>query len=264
MSSTQPPPFDRADVLPWRGLPRLLRFTLEVYEDLIHRQGMTAVIAALVSLLLFWHLYTPIHELLHVAGCLLTGGTVEELQLGERYGAVLLAQIFPFVTPGSDYAGQLTQFTYPNYWAYAVIDLAPYLLSLPGVYLIARSREIGGWLFGPALILTFIPLLSATGDFYELASLPVTSLAERIDPSLPEGVLRSDDVFALAETLDKQGLLRPLTIAGLAVTGIGALASAWLVVAAQLLAARRLLAPATPSGSPSPAPAQDDENPPRA
>ena len=53
----------------------------------------------LLGLVVFWHLYTPVHELLHVGACVLGGGTVSELALKPQYGGTLLAHIFPFITP---------------------------------------------------------------------------------------------------------------------------------------------------------------------
>ena len=60
-----------------------------------------------------WIIYVPIHELLHVAGCVVTGGTVSELELSPLYGAAMLQKIFPFIVVGGEYAGRVTGFDTP-------------------------------------------------------------------------------------------------------------------------------------------------------
>ncbi|MCD4655557.1 hypothetical protein K8T06_16675, partial [bacterium] len=47
-------------------------------------------IIVLVSTIVTWFIYVPIHELFHVGGCVFTGGTVSELVMGHEYGAAYL------------------------------------------------------------------------------------------------------------------------------------------------------------------------------
>ncbi len=69
-----------------------------------------AIVPTNVGLVVYWCINVPIHELLYVAGCVLTGGTVTTLELDPKYDAALLARIFPFVVAGSEYAGRLAGF----------------------------------------------------------------------------------------------------------------------------------------------------------
>ena len=90
-----------------------------------------------------WFVYTPIHELLHAAGCMLTGGTVRELQLSARYGGHLLARVFDFVRVEGEYAGRLSGFdTRGNDWIYLATDLGPFALTLfPGAWALRRAAS---------------------------------------------------------------------------------------------------------------------------
>ena len=45
--------------------------------------------ATLLSMVVAWFIYAPIHELLHVLGCVATGGTVSELEIQPIYGGAL-------------------------------------------------------------------------------------------------------------------------------------------------------------------------------
>jgi len=193
---------------PWSAVKSCFVHVFEVFEILLGDKIAKRFVLAILSLLIAWHIYTPIHELFHVAGCLLGGGTVEELALSPQYGAHLLKHIFPFIVAESEYAGQLSGFSTPNYWAYALTDFFPYLLSLPGVILMELSRR-KRWifLFGPALILIMVPLTSIPGDFYEMASLVTTQIGEAFGGSAQAGYLISDDVFKLVSTLHENGIL---------------------------------------------------------
>lgn len=147
-----------------------------------------------------WFVYVPLHELLHVLGCVATGGSVQELELQRIYGGALLAELLPFVVPGGDYAGRLTGFdTGGSDWVYAATDLGPFAISVfPGVaWLHACAKRSRPLLFGPAVLLATAPFTNVTGDYFELASLGTTwVLAAFVPGGLPavEG-LRSDDVF---------------------------------------------------------------------
>lgn len=152
-----------------------------------------------------WWIYVPIHELLHVAGCLLTGGEVSELEIAVAHGGALFERIFPFVVSGSDYAGRLTGFdTHGSDWIYQATVLMPYLITVfPGMWLWRRLLDPAATLrparvfaAGAVLPVVAAPLISLTGDYYESASIIVSRLfAERADRSLE--AWRSDDVFRL-------------------------------------------------------------------
>lgn len=207
------------------------RLTFHGFEHLLLRGGNRALAIIMVTLILFWHLYTPIHELLHVGACLLGGGTVTELALKPQYGGTLLARIFPFVRADSDYAGQLTGFTTPNDWVYAFVDLAPYVLSVPGLLLLVWGvKQCRFWAFGPALVLALVPLMSFSGDFFELASLATTRVVPFLDGALPARLLVSDDSFKLAGILAEQGLLwHPVGLAALLTQVLGFTAACWVL-----------------------------------
>jgi len=151
-----------------------------------------------------WWLYVPIHELLHVAGCVLAGGTVSRLEIDAIYGGALLAEVFPFVVSGSAYAGRLTGFdTGGSDLVYQACVLMPYLLTIfPGYWLWqkALATEHPGrpsmLAAGGLLPVVAAPLISLTGDYYESASIIVSSLfAAAADRPLE--AWRSDDVFRL-------------------------------------------------------------------
>jgi hypothetical protein len=61
-------------------------------------------------LIISWWIYVPIHELVHAFGCMIGGGKVSRLELSPVYGAAFLKNFFPFVSVGSEYAGQLKGF----------------------------------------------------------------------------------------------------------------------------------------------------------
>jgi hypothetical protein len=165
--------------------------------------GHRALAIALASLVVTWFVYVPVHELLHVAGCLVTGGSVSVLEIQAVYGGALLARFFDFVVVGSEYAGRLSGFdTHGSDLVYLATDFGPYSLSvLIGVPLIGvcvkRRRPL---LFGPAVVLGLAPILNILGDYYEMASVLMTRAAGFFisDGVLPayEG-LRSDDLILL-------------------------------------------------------------------
>lgn len=192
---------------PWLVLKPALRHIFSTFEQCLLAGGSKTLFSILLSVILFWHLYTPIHELMHAGMCLAGGGTVTELAIKAQYGGTLLAQIFPFVVADSDYAGQLTGFTTPNYWVYAAVDFAPYLLSLVGLILIEYVRRgKSAMLFGLGIILALIPFMSVPGDYYEAASLLTTQVAESINVNLEAGALISDDLFLSISQLREAGL----------------------------------------------------------
>jgi len=156
------------------------------------------------GLALGWWIYVPVHELLHVAGCVLAGGEVSRLEIATIYGGTWLAALFPFVQAGSDYAGRLTGFdTGGSDLVYQATVLAPYLLTVfPGLWwwrTILRARRPGARhaiAAGAWLPVVAAPLISLPGDYYESGSIIVSALlagAAGRDP----GLWRSDDVFRL-------------------------------------------------------------------
>ena len=237
--------------MPWLALKPAFKLTLAGLESHIDRNGFKGLVVILISTILFWHIYTPLHELAHVAGCLISGGTVEELAIKPQYGGTLLQAIFPFVVTETEYAGQLTQFTTPNDFSYLVVDLFPYLFSLFGVALLEWSRRRNqAWVFGLGIILSFIPLLSVPGDYYEAASLLTSQLATVLDPQLPARFLLSDDFPLLISTLRENGQWTVLT-GSLAILGfVFAIYLALVTLALQMKLARALfgeLEPAAPA-----------------
>lgn len=229
---------------PWLVLKPMVLHGLDGFERILDKGGTRNLILTLAGLIVFWHLYTPVHELLHVAACLLGGGTVNELALKPQYGGTLLARVFPFVVPHSDYAGQLTGFSTPNRWVYALVDFFPYLLSLWGVTLIEFCRRgRRALLFGLALILTFIPLLSVPGDYYEMASLVTTQMAEALNPKLAEGALISDDAFKSIGILRDADSLSLSTAFAIALGLLAALYLALVTLALEVRIARHLMGP---------------------
>ena len=155
-----------------------------------------------------WFLYVPVHELLHAAGCLLSGGTVSRLEIAPQYGAALLQKFFPFVAVGSDYAGRLSGFdTHGSDMIYFVTVFCPYLLTLLiGVPLLQSCRRktvYRGQLslkIGIALPMAYAPFISLSGDYYEMGAIIVTRFV-RDTVSYQIERWRSDDLFALVSHL---------------------------------------------------------------
>jgi amino acid transporter len=163
-------------------------------------RGWTGLALAGCGLLAGWWVYVPLHELLHAAACRLAGGEVTRLEIDAAYGGALLARVFPFVVPASDYAGRLSGFdTGGSDLVYLATDLGPFLLTLfPGVWGLRRAAAArNGLLFGALLPFALAPFLSLTGDAYEIGSILVTNLPPWEDPAAREA-LRGDDLFARA------------------------------------------------------------------
>lgn len=163
------------------------------------------------GLLLGWWIYVPLHELLHAAGCAVTGGAVSRLEIDPLYGGALLARLFSFVVAGGHYAGRLSGFdTHGNDLIYLATDLAPFLLCLfPGVWFLRRMARRGQAIFfGFALPFGLAPFLSLTGDAYEMGSILVTRLPLWSGPGWSH-LLRGDDLVLIASGV----LSRPSLIA---------------------------------------------------
>jgi hypothetical protein len=192
------------------------RFLLEPVEDLASclevqvlgaPNRLVAIVLVLVCGAACWFVYVPVHELLHVAGCEVTGGDVYELQMLPRYGGALLARVFPFVVSGGEYAGRVTGFdTKGSDLIYLATDLGPFVLSVfigvPFIKACTRRRRV--WLLGPALIVGLAPVYNLPGDYYEMGSVVTTRVATVVTgdwyPPAYEAV-RSDDVFRLIESM---------------------------------------------------------------
>jgi len=226
----------------------------EARPDLCQRGGSRGILFARIvfvalAFLLTWWIYVPIHELAHAFGCLLTGGEVTRLEIDPLYGAALLLRFFPFVTVGSDYAGQLTGFeTHGSDLIYLATDFAPFLLTVfLGVPLL---RSVGAGrprcceratplFFGAALPIAYAPFISLTGDYYEMGSILVSRCVTLWSPSLPLERWRSDDIFRLVAKLsDADPGLGATDAIGIGVSLLLGLALAFATYAAGVLFAR--------------------------
>lgn len=152
------------------------------------------------GLLAGWWLYVPLHELLHAAGCWAAGGQVSRLEIAPAYGGAWIARAFPFVVAGGDYAGRLSGFdTGGSDLVYLVTDMTPFLLTLfPGVWALRwAARRRSPTVFGAMLPLALAPLVSLTGDAYEIGSIVVT----RLPWWTATPPLRGDDVVLAMQEL---------------------------------------------------------------
>ena len=164
------------------------------------------MVLLIASMAVTWFIYVPIHELLHVAGCLITGGTVSELIMGREYGADFLKHIFPFITPQtSQYAGRLTGFVPSGDFGYFITDISPFFLSIfPGTGLLLLFNRTRNLIFaGPGLILGLAPFMNLTGDYFEMGTILSTRWIDLLFSGRPSNLienyylLRSDDIFRL-------------------------------------------------------------------
>ena len=178
---------------------------VSMYETILSElKGARGVFLLVAGLAAGWWLYVPIHELMHALGCLATGGGVSELRIQPLYGGRLLSHVFSFVVPGGDYAGRLVGFdTKGSDFTYAATVYFPFLLSLPGFYFMdAATRKKSPFLFAFAIPLALAPLISLTGDFFELGSLGVFQVWPGMEDA--HRVLISDDVFRLFREIEAQ------------------------------------------------------------
>ena len=198
---------------------------------------------------LSWWIYVPIHELLHAYGCLWSGGEVSRLEISPWYGADLLRLWFPFVSSGSDYAGQLTGFdTKGSDLIYLVTVLLPFVLTVvPGVSLLIWSARQGNAStarlgLGLAIPVAYAPFASLTGDYYETGSIIVTRMAGWWSPGLPLERWRSDDLFLLTERLFFSGqVFRTMDVVIVTTAALLGLVGAFLTYGLGRTAARSLL-----------------------
>ena len=192
------------------------------------------LVLLLVFFISFW-VYVPIHELMHAFATILVGGEVRELAIDATYGGVFFAKIFPFVVSESDYAGQLTDFTTPNKFAYFIVDMFPYLLSLPGVLLIrlaAKYKRL--WLFSLGFLLMLVPMTQIFGDFYEAASLGIGELMSLVNPNLDPDLIVSDDMFKLLGEIHESESTNALIYIFVGLSLFIGLILAWLVIIIQV------------------------------
>ena len=182
---------------------------MAAFERVLPENVWSALVLVFLGFMVSWWIYVPVHELLHVYGCLAVGGSVDRLELDAIYGAAVLQHIFPFVTIGSEYAGQLTGFdTHGNDLIYLVTVFAPFLLSIfigvPLLRRLARAQSPGllpSFLFGVSLPVALAPFTNVVGDYYELGSILVSRLTRVFDPSFPLERWRSDDLILTANQL---------------------------------------------------------------
>jgi len=221
----------------------------EGMEVLVQGQGHASFARngaiSLLGLLLCWEIYVPVHELLHVAGCVASGGKVHELNMSSMYGASFLKEIFPFIRVGSHYAGRLTGFsTGGSDITYFITVFTPFVLTiLFGVTLLhLAARRKSPFLFGVSLVLAGAPFISLTGDYLEMGGIVVTRLVhdlagwfgETASPDLYR--FRSDDLFRLISEMKQdpsgfgidgqRGLLRALCLT-LGAQIMGVLLAGW-------------------------------------
>ena len=192
-------------------------------------------------LLLSWWIYVPVHELLHALGCVISGGSVTRLDLSPVYGAVFLKKIFPFISPGSEYAGQLKGFdTSGSDLTYLITVFLPYTLTIfPGVLLLktasaeAVSPLSGSIRLGISIPLAYAPFISLTGDYYEISSIVVSRLVPLASHGFSPLYWRSDDLIKLSQQLLFTGNAPDLRdVAGLTVSFVLAIVLAFCTYAA--------------------------------
>jgi hypothetical protein len=162
-----------------------------------------------VFLVISWWIYVPIHELLHALGCIIGGGKVSRLELSPVYGAAFLKNFFPFISVGSDYAGQLKGFdTFGSDSIYLITDFFPYILTIVfGVPLLksasqkSASSRLNSVKFGIAIPIAYAPFVSVTGDYYEMGSIIISRLTASAFPGFRPLYWRSDDLLKLSHQL---------------------------------------------------------------
>ena len=200
---------------PWKGLSTAVRDCVDGLQHLITsretqsiRRGpdFIVLLQVFIGMIVSWWIYVPVHELLHAAGCMVTGGAVIQLDIAPHYGGYLLAHIFPFIKAGGEYAGRLVGFeTGGSDLGYLFTVFAPYLLTLIFGAMMLRSPFSRRYplLFGAGLIIAFAPIIGVTGDYYEMGSILITRVMGSLFPSSPWEAFRSDDVFRLLQEIVK-------------------------------------------------------------
>jgi len=242
-------------IWPFATIAATIRHSLQVLETLMARGRSQDLLVLMLVFVAGFFLYTPLHELMHAGAAILMGGSVSELAIAPLFGGKLLARILPFVVAESEYAGQLTGFSVPNRLAYAVVDGAPYLLSLPGVALLeAARRRVSLPLGGLGFLVTWIPLTQFSGDFFEAWSLILSYAHAGLLAGTEAKDFVSDDAFRQSAFLLGQGRFWGIHgLLWLANLLLALLACCWLL-AIQWHLARRLMKMSGDSNSPQPSP----------
>lgn len=179
---------------------------VDALDTAIAGRGSLALVFLAAGCALSWWLYVPLHELMHAWGLQLGGGTVTRLDIGAGYGAKFLQPLFPYVHVGSDYAGQLVGFdARGSDAAYALCVFFPFLLTIAlGVPLLLRSARgttlLSALLLGAALPIAWAPILSIAGDYYELGSITMSTIA-RAAFGVDGQAWRGDDLLKVATGL---------------------------------------------------------------
>jgi hypothetical protein len=173
-------------------------------ESCLSKVSYFNLLIMILSFIVSWWVYVPLHELGHAFGCILGGGTVSELHISPMYGAAFLKEIFPFVSVGSEYAGQLTGFdTKGSDLIYLLTDFFPFLLTIfigiPLLRSASGSRPLSAAIkLGFGLPIAFAPFISFSGDYYEMGSIIVSRIGNFLYTTSQFTIWRSDDVFKLA------------------------------------------------------------------
>jgi hypothetical protein len=226
-----------------------MRLFLQPFRDILNGlerclvPGVSGLIATFAGLLATWWVYVPVHELLHAFGCELGGGRVWRLEISPLYGGALLERWLSFVEAGGEYAGRLSGFDTVDSTAVHLLTTGlPFVLTVfPGVWLLRwGARRGSGVAFGVGLVLATAPILSLTGDAYEIGSLIATQIAPWSSEAA-RAALIGDDVFVVAPALRGGGAL---LWAGFAVAAALAVVWAFLTYAAGAAVASQLGQPA--------------------
>jgi hypothetical protein len=212
---------------------------MRALEAVMNRCGWRGMIALLATMMLSWWIYVPLHEFFHAWGCLAAGGSVSRLEIDHVYGAAWLAKLFPYVVPGSEYAGRLSGFdTHGSDFVYLVTVFFPYLLTLfPGVPVLhAAIRRASPAMVGLSIPWALTPFLSLTGDYYESGSIVVSRWATPWVADAPSR-WRSDDLPLLVSTLFGGGNGSAADVAGTAIAFVLGIVAAFLTYAAGVVVA---------------------------
>lgn len=208
-----------------RSFTSLFTDSFTALERGVARWGVPAVFAIVAACLASWWIYVPIHELMHAWGAQLGGATVTRLDIAEGYGGSFLQRFFPYVHVGSEYAGQLSGFdTHGSDAAYLLTVFFPYLLTVaigvPIVSYVARAPvvSVGALLlFGAAFPVAWAPLLSVTGDFYEIGSI-LTSRIAHLLLGVDGTSWRGDDLARIARPIIESAQIRSADVAGVTIS----------------------------------------------
>lgn len=155
-----------------------LRDTMAALEPIVLVKSPAKALAPpLIALVIIWTIYVPLHELLHAAGCVITGGEFDELQISRRYGGAIFAKMFDFVVSESNYAGRLSQFDvkcsdFCYFWTVFLPFVPTVLLGVPLMKLARRRRR--PIMFAAGVVVGLAPFYQLPGDYMELGSITVT------------------------------------------------------------------------------------------